>query len=361
MNDKWSEIVFTLLPHFENNSSEDVYQKDVESCLQILGWKRFNKSMQVQSTLPIGNSNSIRLDILLRKNDVNVLPIEIKRPSNICNVRQEFQLLSYMRMLRVNVGLYVGEDFRLYYDNPEDSSEAICVFSSKINESCKNGEKLCALLDYSTFDKTKLELFCRDEYDKIQAKMNIQTRINEFLAPEYCSENILSLIKLKFLDEGFEDYAIDEVLNKLHVYVQSKSMTDSRVLLPEPIVKKNVDNAILVQSKERKPYVRTANKSFLEICFDDGTIISHDSAIEVERLFILKVGLEKVKSLGLQQCRENLIGTPATTSNPKYLSRWTYLDRGWYLFNCSNNGDKKKHIERIIDAFKIKAKVKILV
>ena len=97
MNENWLEIVSALRPYFDNNSTEDAYQREIESCLQILGWKRFNRTMMSQCTLPIGNSNSIRLDILLRKDEMNVLPIEVKRPSNMCSERQELQLMSYMR------------------------------------------------------------------------------------------------------------------------------------------------------------------------------------------------------------------------------------------------------------------------
>ena len=199
MNENWLEIVSMLRPHFDRDSTEDLYQEGVERCLQILGWKRFNNSMQVQYSLPIGHNNFMRIDILLAKNGINVLPIEIKRPSNVCNSRQESQLLSYMRQLRLNVGLYIGEEIRVYYDNPEDSFDAICVFSSKIEDSNVNGEKLCNLLYYSNFDKEAFESFCRKEYDKIQTKMNIQSRISEFLSTEHCSKNIQSLIKQKFI------------------------------------------------------------------------------------------------------------------------------------------------------------------
>ena len=57
MNENWLEIVSILRPHFDKNSTEDIYQKDVENCLQILGWKRINKTMLTQYTLPIGNNN----------------------------------------------------------------------------------------------------------------------------------------------------------------------------------------------------------------------------------------------------------------------------------------------------------------
>lgn len=123
MNENWPEIVETLIPYFETNSVEGDYQREIENCLKFLGWKKTNGTMVSQYTLPIGNSNSIRPDIVLwRKNEHDtqspVLPIEIKRPSNIQNERQENQLMSYMRQLKLNVGLYIGEKIQLYYDIP---------------------------------------------------------------------------------------------------------------------------------------------------------------------------------------------------------------------------------------------------
>lgn len=116
MNENWPEIVETLIPYFETNSVEGDYQREIENCLKFLGWKKTNGTMVSQYTLPIGNSNSIRPDIVLwRKNEQDtqspVLPIEIKRPSNIRNERQENQLMSYMRQLKLNVGLYIGERY----------------------------------------------------------------------------------------------------------------------------------------------------------------------------------------------------------------------------------------------------------
>ncbi len=94
MNENWPEIVETLIPYFETNSVEGDYQREIENCLKFLGWKKTNGTMVSQYTLPIGNSNSIRPDIVLwRKNEHDtqspVLPIEIKRPSNIERTREK--------------------------------------------------------------------------------------------------------------------------------------------------------------------------------------------------------------------------------------------------------------------------------
>ncbi|OKZ35894.1 MAG: hypothetical protein BHV79_05545 [Bacteroides uniformis] len=105
MNENWPEIVETLIPYFETNSVEGDYQREIENCLKFLGWKKTNGTMVSQYTLPIGNSNSIRPDIVLwRKNEHDtqspVLPIEIKRPSNI-QVSTQFRASPFERALLV--------------------------------------------------------------------------------------------------------------------------------------------------------------------------------------------------------------------------------------------------------------------
>ena len=359
MNENWLEIVSILRPHFENDSTEDIYQRDIEACLQIMGWKRHNRSMLSQYSLPIGNNNNIRLDILLRKNEGNMLPIEVKRPSNVCNERQEQQLMSYMRQLRLNVGMYIGEKIRLFYDNPADSMDAVCVFSARIDGSDANGEKLCELLNYSSFDKEVFEEFCKEEYNKMQTRRSLHQQFKEYFSAENGVSNIQTLIKEKFLTDGYEDFAIDEMLKLLQLSVL---YAPNRIYLPT-IEEKKVSDSISVstysyaQSGERKSYTRTSPVSILKVTFADGTIFEGANAIDVECQFIVKVGVERVRSLGL----EDLIGKPETCRSPeKYAGRWRPIENGWSLFTCTNNNDKMKHLNKIIQTLGIDAKVELL-
>ena len=234
MNENWPEIVETLIPYFETNSVEGDYQWEIENCLKFLGWKKTNGTMVSQYTLPIGNSNSIRPDIVLwRKNEHDtqspVLPIEIKRPSNIRNERQENQLMSYMRQLKLNVGLYIGEKIQLYYDIPNDGENPICVFTAEIKKEDTNGSIICDLLSYDKFNLEKIETFCNEQYKKIQARNNLHRRVSEFLSEGNGVKNIISLLKDKFTAEGFEESAINEEFANLTltVHYENKSILPS--------------------------------------------------------------------------------------------------------------------------------------
>lgn len=215
MNDNWIEIVRTLQPYVKCNSTEPKYQQEIENCLKFLGWRNSNNTMQSQVTINIGHKNSIRPDIVLYKNGIPVLPIEIKRPNNICNSKQESQLMSYMRQLRLNVGLYVGENIQLYYDNPEDLDNPSSVFRVDFREDDANGEVFCEMLSYGKFDINNLEDFCKEHYNQIIARNNLQQRFLEYFAESNVTKNIKSLLKEKFVKEGFDEYVLEEELRKL--------------------------------------------------------------------------------------------------------------------------------------------------
>lgn len=112
---------------------------------------------------------------------------------------------------------------------------------------------------------------------------------------------------------------------------------------------------------ERKLYTRTAPVSVLRVSFADGTTFEGSNAIDIERQFIIKVGVERAKGVGLTHCHEDLIGKPETCRNPeKYRGRWKAIENGWYLFTCTNISDKVKHISKIIQALGIDAKVELV-
>ena len=122
MENRWNTIVKNLCRSKQKNVDEDTYQDTIECQLQLLGW--FD-GIESRPSLPNGASKTLIPDIVLNKDNHRVLPIEIKRPNNTLNERQVCQLSSYMRRLRLSLGLYIGENIQLYYDTPEDDNDAI--------------------------------------------------------------------------------------------------------------------------------------------------------------------------------------------------------------------------------------------
>lgn len=243
MNDNWIEIVETLQPYVKCNSIEPKYQQEIENCLKFLGWRNSNKTMQSQVIINIGHKNSIRPDIVLYKNGIPVLPIEIKRPNNICNIKQESQLMSYMRQLRLNIGLYIGENIQLYYDNPNDFDSPISVFKVEFREDDANGDIFCEMLSYGKFDIVSLEVFCKERYNQIIDRNNLQQRLNEFFFSSNATKNIMNLIKEKFTKEGFEDEVLDVELKKLDININWRDTPNlSQAIVTSPILEDTDEN-----------------------------------------------------------------------------------------------------------------------
>ena len=89
----------------------------------------------------------------------------------------------------------------------------------------------------------------------------------------------------------------------------------------------------------------------------NGNVIQESQASETFRKFVMEIGAERVRSLGLKQNKVPLI---SNTLDKKYKSSQKAVGNGWYLMTCSNTLTKKRDIERIANAFKVKVKVEII-
>lgn len=361
MIDNWIEIVETLQPYIVGNSIESRYQQEIEICFKMLGWKQSNGTMQSQVSLNIGHRNTIRPDIVLYKNDLPVLPIEIKRPSNNCNGQQEQQLMSYMRQLRLNVGLYIGENIQLFYDNPEDIDNPISILKVELNKEDANGVTICELLSYSRFNSATLESYCRDRYKEVISGRNLLLALSQFLLHDAAEDNMKTLLRTKFVHEGYPSHLVDEELRKLHITIGYSSVVQEQSQFQQYHNHTNDIQPPVVRVRRHNAEPHSTTRSRLVVKFSDGTIIEADKATHVERDFILKVGIDRVKSLRMKHCGEDLVGDPRYTKKPdKYADRWTHIQGNEFLFNCSSTGDKVKHINQIIKQLNINATVELI-
>lgn len=235
MKENWLEIYDILNYCISNGVMESTYQREIENCFKILGWRKTNGTLQSQITIPIGSNNFIRPDIVLQKendhtNCVPLIAIEIKRPDNIKSERQELQLFSYMRQLRLNFGLYIGEKIQLFYDtlsnNDNPITNPIPVFTVNIKDTDNNGEVFCELFTYTNCSAEKLESFCKDSLMKEQENARIKDRISDFI--HNAEDNIKELIKNMLLTEGFTEERIDKELLNIDIHINSRT-GDSKI------------------------------------------------------------------------------------------------------------------------------------
>lgn len=127
-------------------------------------------------------------------------------------------------------------------------------------------------------------------------------------------------------------------------------ITDAKEILPDP----QVEHKELGKSK---PKGDIAPATRLRITFSDGRVIQESQAAETFRRFVMEVGPERVRSLGMKQCKIPLI---SNTLDKKYQRAQKTVGNGWYLMTNSNTLTKKRDIERIARELNIKIKVDII-
>lgn len=247
MENKWKTIVRNLQRSKQKNVDEDTYQDIIECQFQLLGWF---EGIETRPSIPNGAAGVLKPDIVLNKDGHRVLAIEIKRPANTINDRQVGQLSSYMRRLRLSLGLYIGENIQIYYDTPDDDNDAISICKIEMEENNPLGIKLCQLISYENFDVNGMEHYCKDQLRIINAHNDFRKRIKEFVSFENVRQNLIELLKEKFLTEGYDDSIVNVELNKLNILVDYKASVglgderNNEITRKMPIVEHHSDNEL---------------------------------------------------------------------------------------------------------------------
>lgn len=125
---------------------------------------------------------------------------------------------------------------------------------------------------------------------------------------------------------------------------------DAKEILPDPEVEHK-------EIGKTGPKVVKQPVTRLKITFSDGTVIQERNAAETFVAFVRKVGIERVRSLGLKQCKIPLV---SNTIDKKYGDKQKHLGNGWYLMTNTSTQSKLKDIESIAKALNIKVKVNII-
>jgi len=147
MNENWPEIVEDLSPCLRPGAIKGDYLRDVGYCLRYLGWKKTNGTMVFRDMWHSGGDDSGHPDILLCKKEKDgtclpVLPVVVELPDSEPSGR----LALSMRQLKLDIGLYIGKNIRLYYQTPGCKDEPVCAFVADFQKDDMNGSAICDLL-----------------------------------------------------------------------------------------------------------------------------------------------------------------------------------------------------------------------
>lgn len=232
MQEKWNQFVYVLCEAKKRGVEEDAYHAQIENQLQFLGWMLYKGEICHKSNIPIGNNKYIQPDILIKKDGEDQFVIEVKRPVHSQTERERVQLESYMRQLKIEVGIYIGEHIEVFYDMPK-RKDAVSVLKIPLELDNKLGAKFVDRFSKDNFSKESIVAFCEERIKEMQRQANLN-KIRENLisdAQMHITESLKPYLMEKYGD-SFSEEDIRGMLTTLKFIATDKEGLTEDVPLP---------------------------------------------------------------------------------------------------------------------------------
>lgn len=224
-NDNWLEIVETIKPCMDTQSSYSTFYNTVVTCFRLLGWKKSKGSLitfypsdsDVKEGLIFLNVESLNFRVPIVPLDCHNSYTEESRVAVLFKAMEEWDCI---------IGLLFTDAIQLFYKNKNEMDTPVCISTIQFDEKDIYGYILCNLLTFNGFSLRRLEQFCQKEFDKIPSSSNILKRIHEISSN---SEYIAYVLKEYLLAEGYEEETIDSTLEKFIFRIKFNEPNSERV------------------------------------------------------------------------------------------------------------------------------------
>jgi hypothetical protein len=220
--DKWNEICFLLSENIKKDISESSFEQNVIQALSVLGWKQFYGDFEIRPTYQLGAANRLTPDFVVKSLDNHKLfVIEIKQPNIPINSIFQQQLFSYIRLLRLEYGILIGEVIQIFYDGVLSKQEdPILLDTIRFERNSDKGEIFVKLFSKESFNFDSLHEYTAQSLKEINREKEIKVLLNKILSENY-KEKVFSLMKQDLISE-YDGELLDSVLNKLKIEITTK-------------------------------------------------------------------------------------------------------------------------------------------
>lgn len=198
---------------------------------------------------------------------------------------------------------------------------------------------------------TKLEKL----YASIKGLLELGLPLNEetLRAADDLEEQLIKTEILPAMSKDIEP-RLSQIQRELVLVVEYKPGTPISVALSRKTnITELIDAKILEQdpqvehkdgTKRRKPVERINEKTVLRVTFSDGTVIEDKKAKITFTKTIQKIGLMRVRNLGIAFCGVPIV---SNTLDKKYGKAQVPVEGGLYVMTHSSTHDKKKQLDKI--------------
>lgn len=226
MLEKWNQFVYDLCEAKKKDVEEDSYHSLIETQLQLLGWAKYKSEICHKPNIPIGNNKFIQPDILIKNEVEDLFVIEVKRPVHTMTEREQIQLESYMRQLKLDVGIYIGEHIEVFYDKPK-SKHAVPVLQIPLEINNKLGTKFVEQFSKESFGKETIIDFCEERIKEMERQANLNT-IKENLIAD-AQKHITESLK-PYLIEKYAEAIAEEEISKMLLTLRFTATEDTNAI-----------------------------------------------------------------------------------------------------------------------------------
>ena len=243
----WNEICFFM--EKSRNASERDFQTTVEFLFEKLGWSQYKEEILSQNVIPVGSAQSVKPDIIIRNNGENVFVVELKKPNVELSGRNIDQLISYMRLLRLNFGILIGDNLQIYYELPNNDKPPLKITDIAFLKDLDVGAEFIEIFGKKGFSDERVKKYCEDKIKNIEMMENSQKYVNLLCSTEGI-EFVSALLKEKLLKE-FSEEIISSIFEKINIRISKKGneITEQKDL---PLFSKNPEkitqNAVIEKS-----------------------------------------------------------------------------------------------------------------
>jgi len=232
-NEKWNEICFLLSDNIRTDISESDFEQNVVQALRVLDWKEYSGDIEIRPSFQVGAANRITPDFVIKDSDNRKLfVIEIKQPNIPLNSKFQQQLFSYMRQLKLEYGILIGQGIQIFYDGDLAKQEdPILLETIKFTKDNDKGLKFVEIFAKENFNQESLRNFTLNGLKKLNRREEHKDLTKKLLDENY-QEKISELIKQDFLDE-YDGELIESVLENLRIEIRAKNALPTQSELPK--------------------------------------------------------------------------------------------------------------------------------
>lgn len=222
--EKWNELCYILSENLPSNTSEQLFELKVVQAFEKLGWSQFKNEIVVRESVQVGASNRISPDLVLRSKDkVNLFIVEVKKPSfEIDNSTFKGQLSSYMGIMRVELGILIGNKIQLFLDGKFFNKSGIVLIDEiEFKRDNEKGLKFVELFTKENYNKQNIENHAQEKIQQLKEIEDFKRLKNQLLSKNY-NEKIIDYLKTELLKE-YNEKTIEKAFKVLEVKIENKN------------------------------------------------------------------------------------------------------------------------------------------